>query len=236
MRVCPGLGAPIAAFFGLLAWSACSESPRKESANIESPNKESPNIESPKVESPKVETARETTQAAQPETPAVREGAMSDKGYVLDYVMNRIDGSPQELSEYRGKVVLVVNVASECGLTPQYEGLEKLYRERKDDGLVILGVPANNFGGQEPGTNEDIASFCTGRYSVTFPMFEKVSVLGDDAAPLYKQLTGLSGAPDWNFTKYLVGRDGRLIERFSPRVKPDDAGLTAAIDRALGGA
>lgn len=216
MRVHSGSSLIRTAFVGLLALSACSEKTRKESANVE--------------------TAKQAAPAEHADAPAVREGAMSDNGYVLEYVMNRIDGSSQVLSEYRGKVVLVVNVASECGLTPQYEGLEKLYRERKDDGLVILGVPANNFGGQEPGTNEDIASFCTGRYSVTFPMFEKVSVLGDDAAPLYKELTGLSSAPDWNFTKYLVGRDGRLIERFPPRVKPDDAGLTEAIDRALGGA
>ena len=153
--------------------------------------------------------------------------------YALGLTMNRIDGTPEPLEEYKGKVVLVVNVASRCGLTPQYEALERLYREKKDAGLVVLGFPANNFGGQEPGTNEEIVAFCTGRYDVTFPMFEKISVRGDDQHALYRTLSTVGGEPSWNFTKYLVDRDGRVVERFDPRTTPDDPALVAEVDRLL---
>lgn len=161
----------------------------------------------------------------------------NDAAYVLGYTMNRIDGTSESLEAYKGQVVLMVNVASQCGYTKQYTGLEKLYREKMGAGFVILGFPANNFGGQEPGTNEEIAKFCSSKYSVTFPMFEKISVTGADAHPLYKQLAGATGGaggePQWNFTKYLVGRDGKVVAKFDSKVKPDDAALTAKIDELL---
>ena len=153
--------------------------------------------------------------------------------YILDHEMKRIDGTPEGLATYKGKVVLIVNVASKCGMTPQYKGLEALYRDRKDDGLVILGFPANDFMGQEPGTNEDIAAFCETKYDVTFPMFEKISVKGDAAAPLYQQLSEATEPPSWNFTKYLVDREGKLVMRFGPRTKPDAPELVAEIDTLL---
>jgi glutathione peroxidase len=151
----------------------------------------------------------------------------------LDYTRNRIDGAEEPLDTYRGKVVLVVNVASKCGLTPQYKGLEALYLEKQEDGLVILGFPANNFMGQEPGTNEQIAAFCEENYGVTFPMFEKISVKGDDAHPLYQGLAAETEEPSWNFTKYLLDREGRLVERYGPRTAPDDETLRARIDELL---
>ncbi len=158
----------------------------------------------------------------------------NDAAYVFGYAMNRIDGTSESLEAYKGQVVLIVNVASQCGYTKQYIGLEKLYREKMGAGFVILGFPANNFGGQEPGTNEEIAKFCSSKYSVTFPMFEKISVAGADAHPLYKQLSAAAGGePQWNFTKYLVGRDGKVVAKFDSNVKPDDAALTAKIDELL---
>ncbi len=156
---------------------------------------------------------------------------------VLHYEMRRIDGEPQKLEVYRGRVVLMVNVASRCGLTPQYEALEKLYKERKDEGLVVLGFPANDFRGQEPGTNAEIAEFCSLEYGVTFPMFEKIEVTGEDKHPLYAQLEELpeplGGEPKWNFTKFLIDRRGRVVERFEPRVSPDDERVIDSIERLL---
>ena len=135
---------------------------------------------------------------------------------------------------YSGKVILVVNTASKCGNTPQYEGLEALYQEYGDDGLVVLGFPSNDFMGQEPGTEEEIQDFCRLTYSVKFPMFEKVVVKGDDAHPFYVQLAETSGTyPTWNFHKYLIGRDGELIAEFSPRTQPDDPKLVDSIKTAL---
>ncbi|MFC3340365.1 glutathione peroxidase [Paracandidimonas soli] len=177
---------------------------------------------------------------------------------LYDIPLASIDGKPGSLADYRGKVLLVVNVASKCGLTPQYEGLEALYRARKDDGLVVLGFPANNFKGQEPGSDAEIRSFCSTNYDVSFPMFSKISVAGDDRHPLYDTLTaaqpaatgegpmreklagfGIQGNPApevlWNFEKFLVDREGKVIGRFSPDVAPDDARLAAAIDAALKG-
>lgn len=161
----------------------------------------------------------------------------AESPYVLGYTMNRIDGTAQDLSEYKGKVVMIVNVASKCGLRPQYKQLQSLYDEHKDQGFVVLGFPANNFMGQEPGTNSEIAEFCTREYGVTFPMFEKISVKGADQHALYKQLTGqpepVGGEVSWNFQKYLVDRQGNVVARFSPRTKPDDAEVVRKIEELL---
>lgn len=153
---------------------------------------------------------------------------------IHEFTMNSIDGKPTSLKSWQGKVVLVVNVASQCGYTPQYTGLEALYQKYKDKGLVIVGVPANNFGGQEPGTDEEIKTFCSRKYSVTFPMMSKVSVKGADTTPLYQYLTTAKGGDvKWNFTKFLVGKDGKVIDRFEPKVAPESPELTAAIEAAL---
>ncbi len=174
---------------------------------------------------------------------------------LFDIPLRRIDGSPASLGAYRGEVLLIVNVASKCGLTPQYAGLENLHRANHAKGFEVLGFPANNFMGQEPGTNGEIAEFCALTYDVTFPMFGKISVKGADRHPLYDALTQakpaavgdrglkqklmgmLSGARaddiTWNFEKFLVGRDGRVVERFSPDTPPDDPTLVAAIEREL---
>lgn len=135
---------------------------------------------------------------------------------------------------YSGKVILVVNTASKCGNTPQYDGLEKLYEEYQDQGLVVLGFPSNDFFGQEPGTEEEIQEFCRLTYGVRFPMFEKVTVKEGEAHPFFDELAAAAGTyPTWNFHKYLIGRDGRLIAEFSPRTKPDDDKLVSSIKGAL---
>lgn len=166
--------------------------------------------------------------------PGTESAMVDERRYVLDVNANMIDGTPKHLRDYEGDVVLIVNVASRCGLTPQYEGLEKLYEDHKEDGLVVLGFPANDFKGQEPGTNGEIAEFCRSEYGVTFPMFEKVAVIGDQSHPLYRKLSALSAEPDWNFTKYLIDREGNLVERFGPEVKPDDPTLVGKIEEELG--
>jgi glutathione peroxidase len=159
---------------------------------------------------------------------------------VYDFTMKSIDGQPVSLKTYTGKVVLLVNVASRCGFTPQYAGLEALYEKYKDRGLVIVGIPANNFGSQEPGTNEEIKKFCSSKYNVSFPMMAKVSVLGDDKTPLYQFLTDKSQDPQfggdikWNFTKFLVDRKGNLVARFEPNVTPDSPEVQTAVESALG--
>jgi glutathione peroxidase len=150
-----------------------------------------------------------------------------------DFTMNSIDGKPKALKDFNGKVVLFVNVASQCGYTPQYKGLEALHRKYKDQGFTVVGVPANNFGAQEPGSDAEIATFCKRTYDVTFPMMSKVDVKGPKMTPLYGYLTKSSGDVKWNFTKFLVGKDGKIIERFEPGVAPDDAKLSAAIEKAL---
>jgi glutathione peroxidase len=157
---------------------------------------------------------------------------------VFDYTLNTIDGQPAPLSAYKGKVVMLVNVASRCGFTPQYAALESVYEKYKDRGFVIIGIPANNFGAQEPGTNQEIKTFCQSKYNVTFPMMSKVSVKGDDKTPLYQYLTDKSanttgGDIQWNFTKFLVGPDGKIIARFEPKVTPDSPEVTRAIEQAL---
>ena len=152
---------------------------------------------------------------------------------LYDYKVHSLDGKPVNLAKYKGRVALVVNVASQCGNTPQYAGLEKLYTEDKEKGFVILGFPSNDFGGQEPGTAAEITTFCTTKYHVTFPMFAKVDVKGDTQAPVYQFLADGRPVPTWNFSKYLVGKDGKVIQFFPDHVKPDDSTLTSAIDAAL---
>jgi glutathione peroxidase len=176
---------------------------------------------------------------------------------VTDIPIQTIDGKPASLGDYAGKVALVVNVASKCGLTPQYEGLEALYRDYRDKGLVVLGFPANDFGAQEPGTNEEISNFCTTNFAVDFPMFAKITVVGPEKHPLYAALTSakpeaqgdaagfrerLKGygmtpnpAPEvlWNFEKFLVGKNGEVIARFAPTTVPNDPALVGAIEAAL---
>ncbi|WP_028081590.1 glutathione peroxidase [Solimonas soli] len=175
---------------------------------------------------------------------------------LYDIPLARIDGAPAKLGDFRGKVLLVVNVASKCGLTPQYSALEALYRAKKDRGLEVLGFPANNFKEQEPGSNEEIQSFCSTNYEVSFPLFAKISVKGADQHPLYGELTraqkeavgegpmrerlkgygiatGEPGEVLWNFEKFLIGRDGKVVGRFAPDLTPDDPRLGEAIDKAL---
>ena len=158
---------------------------------------------------------------------------------IYDFTMRSIDGDQVSLGAYKGKVVLLVNVASKCGFTPQYSALEALYEKYKDRGLVIVGVPANNFMSQEPGTDEEIKKFCSSKYSVSFPMMSKVSVKGDDKTPLYTFLTDPSSDPQfagdikWNFTKFLFDRSGKPVARFEPATKPDSPEVTAAIESTL---
>ena len=158
---------------------------------------------------------------------------------IYDFTLKTIDGKSESLPDYKGKVVLIVNVASKCGLTPQYSGLQSLYTKYKDQGFVILGFPANNFASQEPGTDAEIKTFCSTKYNVTFPMFSKVSVKGSDTTPLYQYLTDKDTNPSyggeikWNFTKFLVGRDGRILARFEPQVTPDSTEVASAVEGAL---
>ncbi len=164
----------------------------------------------------------------------------ADAKSIYDFTLKSIDGQPTPLAEYKGKVVLLVNVASRCGFTPQYTALQAAYDKYKSRGLVIVGVPANNFMGQEPGTNEEIKTFCSKKYSVTFPLMSKLSVKGDDKTPLYEFLTSKSANPkfggeiQWNFTKFLFDRNGNPVARFEPNVTPDSPEVTAAIEAALG--
>jgi glutathione peroxidase len=164
---------------------------------------------------------------------------MAGEKTIYDFTLNSIDGQPAPLAAYKGKVVMLVNVASRCGFTPQYSALESIYEKYKDRGFVIVGIPANNFGAQEPGTNQEIKTFCSSKYNVKFPMMSKVSVKGDDKTPLYQYLTDKSASPktggeiQWNFTKFLVGPDGQIVARFEPAVTPDSAEVTGAIEKAL---
>lgn len=153
-----------------------------------------------------------------------------------DFTMTSIEGRQVNLARFRGRVVLVVNTASRCGLTPQLAGLEALHQRFRTQGFSVLGFPANNFGNQEPGTNEEIAQFCSERFGVTFPLFSKISVRGDDIHPLYRWLVSQTrgqNAVEWNFAKFLVGKDGKVRARFGPQVPPDDPSLVAAIREAL---
>ncbi len=158
---------------------------------------------------------------------------------IYDFTMDSLTGKPTPIAGFKGKVMLVVNVASECGYTPQYEGLQALYTKYKDQGFVITGFPANNFGEQEPGTDEEIGAFCRSKYGVTFPMFSKISVRGVDQDPMYRFLTSreanpaTAGAIQWNFTKFLVDRNGKVIKRFEPPVEPLSRELVSAVEAAL---
>lgn len=173
-------------------------------------------------------------------------GPQSDSGIVsaagasiYDFKMKDIDGKDVKLKKYKGEVLLVVNVASKCGYTPQYEALQATYAKYKEKGFVVLGFPANNFGGQEPGTSAEIKEFCESKYKVTFPMFAKISVKGDDQDPLYAYLTGKDTNPafggdiTWNFNKFLVDRSGNIVGRFSSKETPDSPAVIAAIEKYL---
>ena len=163
--------------------------------------------------------------------------AHADQPQPLSGEVKKLDGTPVDLAKYKGKVVLIVNVASRCGYTPQYTGLQKLYDTYKDKGLVVLGFPANEFGGQEPGSDADIATFCSTKYGVTFDMYSKIIVKGPQKAPLYKTLTESATPPGevaWNFEKFLIGREGGIVGRYKSGVAPEDAKLITAIEAELG--
>lgn len=183
--------------------------------------------------------AKPATTTGEPDgkTPKDAKPAAADP-YVLGYSVKDIDGKDQKLDQFKGKVVLIVNVASNCGFTGQYAGLEKLYQDYKSKGLVVIGFPANDFNGQEPGSDSEIKQFCTSKYNVTFPMFSKIHVVGADAHPLYKQLAAqkgeAGGEPKWNFNKYLVDREGKVVEHFQSQAKPDSDQLRKKIEALLG--
>ena len=151
----------------------------------------------------------------------------------FNFKTQTLDGKPADLAQFKGKVVVAVNTASECGFTPQYEGLEKLHEELKDKGVVVLGFPSNDFGGQEPGTSEQIHEFCTVKFNVQFPMFQKVKTKGDGQSEIYAFLAAKHGAPKWNFHKYVVGKDGEVKASFKSGVTPESAQLRVAISAAL---
>lgn len=162
---------------------------------------------------------------------------MTERATVFDFSPATIEGDVRSLRSYEGNVLLVVNVASKCGLTPQYDGLEKLHEKYAAKGLRVLGFPANEFGAQEPGSNDEIQTFCTTRYGVTFDMFAKVKVKGDGIDPLFAHLTGdpkFGGEIKWNFNKFLIAKDGTILARFEPQVDPMSAEITTAIEEALG--
>jgi glutathione peroxidase len=203
----------------LIALSGCSDSAQKTGAVSVNETEAS--------STPAVDPAS-TDQGATAEGDPVTMGS----AYVLNASAETIGGEPVGLDSYRGKVILVVNTASQCGLTPQYAQLQAMYEQHKEDGLVILGFPSNDFN-QERGTNEDIAEFCDARFGVTFPMFSKVVIKGEDAHPLYAKLNALSEEPSWNFTKYLIDRDGNFVERFDPRTTPNSEALTSRVAELL---
>ena len=158
-------------------------------------------------------------------------------GSIHDIAVKDIDGKDASLGAYKGKVILIVNVASKCGLTPQYKALEAVHEKYKDKGFAVLGFPCNQFGGQEPGTNEEIKQFCSSKYSVTFPLYDKLEVNGPGRHPLYVALAGkespFPGDIKWNFGKFLIGKDGKIIKRFEPKTTPDDPEVIKAIEAAL---
>jgi glutathione peroxidase len=163
--------------------------------------------------------------------------ALLHAGSIYDIAVKDIDGKDTSLATYKGKVVLIVNVASKCGFTPQYKSLEAVYLKYKEQGFVVLGFPCNQFGGQEPGTNEEIKLFCTSKYDVTFPLFDKIEVNGANRHPLYVALAGVTspfpGDIKWNFNKFLLGKDGKILNRFDSKVTPDSPEAMTAIEAAL---
>ena len=173
------------------------------------------------------------------ESGALKDGEKMTEKSVLDFTMKSIDGLDVKLDSYSGKVLLLVNVASKCGYTPQYKGLESLYEKYKDQGLVVMGFPANNFLWQEPGSNDEIKTFCSTKYNVTFPMFAKISVKGSKIHPLYQFLTNketdpeFAGAISWNFNKFLVDRSGKVVARFSSKDEPESVKVVQAVEQAL---
>jgi len=158
---------------------------------------------------------------------------------IYDFTLKDIDGNDVKLEKYKGSVVMIVNTASRCGYTPQYEGLQKIYNQYKDRGFVVLGFPANNFMGQEPGTEKEIKDFCTLKYNVTFPMFSKISVTGIDQHPLYGYLTNKATNPEfpgdisWNFNKFLIDKNGKIVGRWGSKDKPEDAAVIEAIEKSI---
>jgi glutathione peroxidase len=163
-------------------------------------------------------------------------GVLEPAQSIYEFNMKSIDGKDLPLKRFKGKVLLVVNVASKCGNTPQYAGLEKLYKQDRNAGLVVLGFPSNDFAQQEPGSDTEIKTFCTQNYGVTFPMFSKIDVKGENEHPLYKWLVASADRHEdveWNFAKFLVGRDGKVVGRFTPKTQPDDPALVKAIQQAL---
>ena len=185
--------------------------------------------------------AQKPAQASQTATASADKQKSGNKqmASIYDFTMKDIDGKDVKLDAYRGQAVLLVNVASRCGYTPQYQGLEAIYKKYKDKGFVILGFPANNFGAQEPGTEKEIKTFCSLTYGVTFPMFAKISVKGADQHPFYGFLTGketnpgFSGDIGWNFAKFLVGKDGKIVARFASGDEPESDTVTGAIEKAV---
>jgi glutathione peroxidase len=163
--------------------------------------------------------------------------ALLRAGSIYDIAVKDIDGKDTTLNAYKGKVILVVNVASQCGFTPQYKNLEAVYEKYKDQGFVILGFPCNQFGEQEPGTDAEIKQFCTSKYFITFPLFDKIEVNGANRHPLYELLAGkdspFPGDITWNFNKFLIGKDGKILNRFDSKIKPDAPEATAAIEAAI---
>ncbi|MCH2108174.1 MAG: glutathione peroxidase [Polyangiaceae bacterium] len=176
-------------------------------------------------------TAGKAESAAKPESA----GKESNKASIYDFSLKRIDGTTESLASLRGRVLLIVNVASRCGYTPQYAGLQELYEEFGPRGLVVLGIPSNDFGGQEPGSNQEIRQFCTSQFKIDFPLYEKTVVHGKNAHPLYAFLESSAGPVSWNFNKYLIGKDGTILEHFESGVTPESEQLRGAVRSALQG-
>lgn len=235
MRVCRAI---TGVALTILLFCACNETkPPAASSPVAASDTTAPSETTAATEAAAAPTPGSASPAAASTASASHEPASAG---IYAFTLDDIDDKPKSLVDYRGKVVLIVNVASRCGFTPQYAGLEKLYQQYKDRGFVILGVPSNDFGGQEPGSNAEIKEFCSAKYSTTFPMLAKVSVRnGPDQVPLYRYLTSkeengtLDAKVAWNFNKFLVGRDGRVIGYYASKVTPEDETLHRAIEAAL---
>jgi glutathione peroxidase len=216
---------------------ACTPSPTKESPTKESPTKESPTKEEARVAPPAPAVGASASATPTPPASATPSPPGTTTKTVYDFTLDTIDGSPRSLDDFRGKVLLLVNTASECGYTPQYEGLQRLQATHEKRGFSVIAFPSNDFGGQEPGSNQEIKQFCSTKFGVTFPLFAKITVKGPSKHPLYAMLSQTAPAGDvkWNFAKFLVGRDGRVLARYDSDVTPSAPVLLQAIDKALGG-